>query len=180
MCDTSITVFHWQVDLGEEVLSFFDLFETTNSSFAHRVLCATILVSHIVSNLKMSTWYLWQPPIHNPTSGGGSQSGGLGSFSPQNYAFSWDFGAPGGVRDNLNLTHSPLGLWLFGMLPEATKDQKQRATVNGLCVRLRLSRTPPCAWKVSFFAGFIHSAITQDGEDCPRRARQRLLPIPGL
>ena len=82
-----------------------------------------------------------------------------------------------------------------GMLPEATKasafvasgskgsdakDQKQRATVNGLCVRLRLSRTPPCARKVSFFAGFIHSAITQDGEDCPRRARQRLLPIPGL
>ena len=106
MCDTSITVFHWQVDLGEEVLSFFDLFETTNSSFAHRVLCATILISHIVSNLKMPTWYLWQPPIHNPTSCGESQSGGLGSFSPPKYVFSWDFGAPGGVRDNLNLTHT--------------------------------------------------------------------------
>ena len=44
-----------------------------------------------------------------------------GRFSPPKYVFSWDFGAPGGVRDNLNLTHSPLGLWLFGMLPEATK-----------------------------------------------------------
>ena len=44
-----------------------------------------------------------------------------GRFSTPKYAFSWDFGAPGGVRDNLNLTHSPLGLWLFGMLPEATK-----------------------------------------------------------
>ena len=44
-----------------------------------------------------------------------------GRFSPPKYVFSWDFGAPGGVRGNLNLTHSPLGLWLFGMLPEATK-----------------------------------------------------------
>ena len=113
-----------------------------------------------------------------------------GRFPPPKYVFSWDFGAPGGVRDNLNLTHSPLGLWLFGMLPEATKalafvaEGSKGSETRGhrertMCEIKTVAHTPLCVESV-FFRGF-HSFRDHPGWrglSTPREAK--VVAYPGV